>query len=105
MEMKSNGDKQLKTEYKPEQLASLLQAAASQPLPVMMTSSISGPQMTPSLAQGLPQSAMLPATFPGLNGATLYRPPFQTVAPFPPAAAILPQQAAAQNGECPVGWL
>jgi hypothetical protein len=28
------GEKQLKTEYKPEQLASLLQAAASQPVPV-----------------------------------------------------------------------
>jgi hypothetical protein len=48
------GEKQLKTEYKPEQLASLLQAAASQPVPVMMTSAVSNssPHLTSSLAQG-----------------------------------------------------
>jgi hypothetical protein len=96
------GDKQLKTEFKPEQLASLLQAAASQPLPVMMTStsgSMSSPQMTATLAPGLPQTPILPQTFAGLNGATLYRPPFQPAPAFPQSAAVVQQQQPeAQNG-------
>ena len=98
----TNGaEKQLKTEYKPEQLASLLQAAASQPIPVMMTSAAavtnSSPQMTQTLAAGLPQSPLLPTTFPGLNGATLYRPPFQPATTFPQSAAILQQQQQQQQ--------
>ena len=96
----NGGEKQLKTEYKPEQLASLLQAAASQPVPVMMTSSAgltSSPQLAPTLAAGLPQSPILPATFPGLNGATLYRPPFQPATTFPQSAAILQQQQQQQQ--------
>ena len=99
------GEKQLKTEYKPEQLASLLQAAASQPVPVMMTSSTAGssPHITSTMASCLPQSPLLPSTFPGLNGATLYRPPFQSAPTFPQNAAILQQQqqqsTSSQNGE------
>ena len=109
IEMKSSmngigtGEKQLKTEYKPEQLASLLQAAASQPVPVMMTSSVVGssPHITSSMASCLPQSPLLPSTFPGLNGATLYRPPFQSAPTFPQNAAILQQQqsSSSQNGK------
>ena len=100
----NGGEKQLKTEYKPEQLASLLQAAASQPVPVMMTSSSSGssPHITSTMAPGRPQSPLMPSTFPGLNGATLYRPAFQPTPTFPQNAAILQQQqqqqTTSQNG-------
>ena len=47
---------------------------------------------TKLIVLGLPQSPMLSSTFPGLNGATLYRPT------FPQNAAILQQQTTSQNG-------
>lgn len=82
----ANGEKQLKTEYKPEQLASLLQAAASQPQASnTFTTSTSLPPLTVTTST--------PANFPGLNGASLYRQSFgQATASFPPTAALLQQQ-------------
>lgn len=47
----------------------------------------------------MPQSPILSSTFPGLNGATLYRSPFQSSPTFPQNAAILQQQTTSQNGK------
>ena len=91
--------KPLKTEYKPEQLASLLQAAASQ--------NSNSTTLTSVLTSSNPQQPLTvtPTSggFPNLNGTSLYRQSFGQAngnATFPPTAALLQNQSPTlQNGE------
>ncbi len=92
------GQNGLKAEYKPEQLASLLAAATSQPLVTggLTSQTANAAPLTVSTTTG-------GGLFPNLNGTTLYRQSFgQTAANggFPPAAALLQNQSPAtlQNG-------
>jgi hypothetical protein len=89
----------MKTWYKPEQLASLLQAAASQ--------NSSSTTLTSVLTSSTPQQQPLTVTpasggFPNLNGTSLYRQSFGQPngnATFPPTAALLQNQSPTlQNG-------
>lgn len=89
----------MKTEYKPEQLASLLQAAASQ--------NSSSTTLTSVLTSSNPQQQPLTVTpasggFPNLNGTSMYRQSFGQSngnATFPPTAALLQNQSPTlQNG-------
>ena len=91
-----------KTECKPEQLATLLQAAASSQGPVSSTT------LTPVMtsAQGLtvtPTGGNTTANFHNFNGTTLYKQSFGQAngnATFPPTATLLHSNsnAAIQNG-------
>jgi hypothetical protein len=76
---------QLKTEYKSDQLVSLL--AASQP--------------DQSAAAAAAAAAVAANAFPTLNGGTLFRPNFTTTSPmtFPGTTALLQQAQSLQNGK------
>ena len=96
-----------KTEYKPEQLATLLQAAASQGSTTLTPVMTSSPSTVTPHPGGGPQQGLTvtptSANFHSFNGTTLYKQSFGQAngnASFPPTATLLQNQSnVIQNGK------